>query len=215
MLVYALFTSILLVFLTIKDHNLEVVTRWLVVLFLGLQFIFLPFLKSISSRLTPKWRFIVLSTLFAMAVEGFHMISNPVDKSLIISANSSVVEIVRNYAIDLLFTTPVYVIVFLIMWFFIKTYAYSLWEFVLVMGLSQALGDGSFYFAANPIMLVFIPYIALNYNAMHIAPYLLVKKEISPRKISLKRYLPLIIIPIIYVIGSFLIKIIAHSLGIF
>jgi len=210
--IYFVFTILIVIFVSLGGINSEIVTRWLVVFFLLIQILLFPFFKYLTSRLSPKWKFVILATIFAMIVEGFHMISKPLDQSLLITIGMPFSQMMKYYLIDLIFTTPAYVIIFLVMWWFIKTYEYSFWQFVLVMGIGQALGDGSFFFLFNPGLLLLIPYVALNYNAMNIIPYTLVKDNLGKKRNSWKKYLALIVIPIVYIICGATIKAVAGLL---
>ncbi len=210
--IYFVFTILIVIFVSLGGINSEIVTRWLVVFFLLIQILLFPFFKYLTSRLSPKWKFVILATIFAMIVEGFHMISKPLDQSLLITIGMPFSQMMKYYLIDLIFTTPAYVIIFLVMWWFIKTYEYSFWQFVLVMGIGQALGDGSFFFLFNPGLLLLIPYVALNYNAMNIIPYTLVKDNLGKKRNSWKKYLALVVIPIVYIICGATIKAVAGLL---
>ena len=92
---------------------------------------------------------------------------------------------------DRLFTLPAYVVIFSLLWFFINRYRYTLWNYILVMGLAQTLGDGGlFFFIDAPAMLFFLPYPMTNYHAINIIPFLAVRDHLPPaRSISAGRYL--------------------------
>lgn len=155
--------------------NNENVTRILVIAFLLVQLVFKQRLCSLFARLAPRLRFIICGTVFAAVVEGFHMISRPVFLSLKVDGSHSLAEAARFYLIDLLFTVPAYLVILAVIFWFIERYRYSLWEYVVLFGFSQTLGDGGlFFFIAQPHLLLFIPYPALNYHAMNVIPYLAV-----------------------------------------
>jgi len=93
----------------------------------------------------------------------------------------------------------VYVVVFLVIWHFINKYKFVLWEYVLFIGLGQALGDGGFFFIANPFALIMLPYVMISYHAMNIVPFLAIKDNLSPKSNSKLRF----IIPPITLITTF------------
>lgn len=161
--------------------NAETVTRLLTVGFLGMQFRAQTTLTSCGRILSPRWRFVLMGTALASVVEGFHMISKPVFASVTVGWNTTVAQALTNYAIDLLFTVPAYLVILNVMWHFVNRYKWSTWEYVFLAGLGQTLGDGGiFFFAGAPFMLLFLPYPMTNYHAMNIIPFLAVKNEIEP-----------------------------------
>ena len=94
-----------------------------------------------------------------------------------------------------------YIVIFLVIWFFMTRYQYKLWQYLLLIGLGQALGDGGFYFVAAPFMLPFLPYVMVNYHAMNFVPYLLAKDSIKPKRFGWAKYvLPPVVIIITYLI---------------
>lgn len=120
-----------------------------------------------------------------MVVEGFHMISMPVFLSLRIGWNTSLLQGSLQYALDLIFTVPAYIVIFSVIWYFINRYKYTLWQYVFVMGLAQALGDGGlFFFLGAPSMIFFLPYPMTNYHAINIIPFLSVRDRLSQERSS-------------------------------
>ncbi len=201
---------------TSQGMNSDNFTHLLIAGFLILQLISYPILKKISKQLSSKYFFILAGTIFAAIVEGFYMISNPVNKALIITTETSFVGIIGNYVIDLIFTIPVYIVVFFVIWHFINKYDYEIWQYLLLFGLAQALGDGLFFFISAPLALILIPYVMMNYHSMNLIPFLSVKDNISPNKSGIMKYLlPFISIIIIYFIAGFLINFIGSSIGLF
>ncbi len=165
----------------------------------------------------PKRTFIVWCTINAMAVEIFHMISRPLHQSLLITSNTSFLEALKNTSIDLILTFPAYVLIFLVIWQFVKRYHYSPFSFFFLMGLGQALGDGNGFFLINPGALIFIPYVMLNYWAMNFVPYLIVRKDI-PSTLSQggkfgKIISPIFLLPVTYLIAGGIILTIGAVLG--
>ena len=98
-----------------------------------------------------------MGVLLAAVVEGFHMISKPVYPSLLVGLDTPPSHALRFYAIDLLATTPAYVVIFAVIWFLVNRYRYGLWSYIVVMGLGQALGDGGIFFFAAAPQLVDLP----------------------------------------------------------
>ena len=110
------------------------------------------------------------------------MFSNPVFPSLAVSASTPFLQVLRNYAIDLLFTLPVYLAVFGWIGFLIRRYRFGRWEYALLVSAGQALGDGISMWRADPMMLLLLPYVMLNYQAMSAAAYWTVADQLpEPR----------------------------------
>jgi hypothetical protein len=182
--------------------SLDNITRLLILLFLGIQFLLFRVTKIDPQKVRPRLAFISVAVLFAAVVEGCYMISNPVFASLTFKAGMSPAAMLGYYAIDLTFTVPVYIVVFWTMWGLINRYRYPLWAYVILMALGQALGDGFFSFLAAPGMLLFLPYVMTNYHAMNVVPYLAVRQRLNPQKGGIRvLWGPLIIIGI-YLIGG-------------
>jgi hypothetical protein len=140
------------------------------------------FSANMFTRQHPKLAFIILGVLSASVVEGCYMFSSPVLQSLLITAGMTIGHMVKNYLIDLALTVPAYFVIFGVIHYLISKYTYTVWEYSIVFGLAQALGDGGRGFLSNPVLLVFLPFIMLNYHAMNIGPYLLVEKTLAPRR---------------------------------
>ncbi len=163
-----------------SGFSAENVTRLLVIAFLFGQIALRSMLAKALPQLAPKTRFIVLGTVLAAVVEGFHMISTPVFLSLRIGADTSLMQGLINYALDLLFTVPAYLVIFSVIWVFVNRYRYPLWHYVVIMGLAQALGDGGFFYFWNaPAMLLFLPYPMTNYHAINVIPFLAVRGDLK------------------------------------
>lgn len=161
----------------------ESITRILVVLFLAAQIALREPLARALPGLAPRLRFVVMGTLLAAVVEGFHMISMPVRPSLTVTPGMPVATALHHYGVDLLLTVPAYLVIFSVIYWFISRYRYGLWQYVLVMGAAQALGDGGIYFfAAAPAMLVFLPYPMTNYHAVNVIPYLAVRDQLPAER---------------------------------
>lgn len=193
----------------------EATTRLLVLGLLGLQLALRAPVTRLIQRLPPRGRFVLSATALACLVEGFHMISTPVFVSLRIDGDTSVPTALKYYLLDLAFTGPSYLVIFAMIERFARTYRYSTWEYVLVMGLGQALGDGGIYFfAAAPWMLVFLPYPMTNYHAVHVLPYFAIEGALDPdRPRSPKRFLAVPALIATYFVCGALIKVVGRALG--
>lgn len=193
----------------------ESVTRLLVIALLLGELALRPMLVDALPALASRTRFLVLGTLLAAAVEGMHMISMPVFLALRIDRETSFAGGLVRYALDLLFTLPAYVVIFSLLWFFINRYRYTLWNYVLVMGLAQTLGDGGlFFFIHAPAMLFFLPYPMTNYHAINVAPFLAVRDHLPPaRSAGAGRYLAIPALIGAYLVCGAIIRLVGRSLG--
>jgi hypothetical protein len=193
----------------------EATTRLLVLGLLGLQLALRAPVVRLIQRLPTRARFVLSATALACVVEGFHMISTPVFMSLRVDGGTSVPTALRYYLLDLAFTVPSYLVIFAVIERFARAYRYSPWEFVLVMGLGQALGDGGIdFFAAAPWMLVFLPYPMTNYHAVHVLPYFAIEGALDPaRPQSKRRFLAVPALIATYFVCGALIKVVGRALG--
>ncbi|MFN7971003.1 MAG: hypothetical protein U0166_01400 [Acidobacteriota bacterium] len=158
----------------------ENVTRLLVVAFLLAQVACRGWLVKALPALSPSSRFVVTGTLLACVVEGFHMISVPVFGTLRIDRATPFAEGLRRYALDLAFTVPAYLVIFWVIWSFVRRFRYGTWPYVFGLGLAQALGDGGlFFFAAAPAMLALVPYPMTNYHAINVIPFLAIRDGLA------------------------------------
>jgi len=152
-----------------------------------------------------------------MAVEVFHMISKPLEKSLLITSDTTLLQAVKNTSIDLILTLPAYVFIFWVIWTLVKRNHYSPFSFFFLMGLGQAVGDGNVFFLANPGALIVIPYVMLNYWAMNFVPYLLVQNNLpitsSQDNHLVRIILPIVILPITYLLAGGTILMIGRLMG--
>jgi len=208
-IVYALWSVLVFaIVFAIRGIDSAGVTGILVILFLGVQFLLMSRVKTLMAGLSGRARFLLCSLLCASVVEGFHMIHEPVFGLLRITPAMSVKSMVVSYGIDLAFTLPVYLAVFSVLWFFINLYRYTLWQYFIVFGIAQALGDGGvFFFSSKPFLLLFIPYTLVNYHAMNVLPFLLVQDCIEPVKTGWRKYVmaPCAVVAV-YLAGGALIK---------
>jgi len=178
--------------------NQDTLTRISVLLFLCLTLLW-SVRKSVSLG-DPKKFFITRGVCFAAVVEGCYMISKPVVDSLKIVPGMPFSRMLYNYSLDLIFTIPAYVLIFYVIWYLINKYDYELWEYIVLMALGQALGDGGFTFVAQPLLLLLIPYVMTNYHAMNVAPYLMIRQTLpNGREKNLWRFVvPVILLPATY-----------------
>ncbi|HNV70318.1 MAG TPA: hypothetical protein PKO06_11515 [Candidatus Ozemobacteraceae bacterium] len=214
--IYVVWAALAVVFaILVAGLNAETVTRLLTIAFLVLQIVARKRLAACGRFLSPRWRFVLLGTVLASVVEGFHMISKPVFDSVRINAQMPLSQALGFYAIDLLFTVPAYLVILTVIWRLITRYKLSLWEYIFLVALAQTLGDGGiFYFASAPFMLPFLPYPMTNYHAMNIIPYLAVREELAPTERSFRTPLTLIVhIIATYLVCGSLIKIAARPFG--
>ncbi len=119
----------------------ENVTRLAVITFLGLQIPLRDRLTRALPGLAPRTRFVLMGMLLAAVVEAFHMNSMPVFLSLRIDDHTPWLQGLMAYGLDLLFTEPAYLVIFLVIWRFIRLYRYTFWQYVFVMGLGQTATD--------------------------------------------------------------------------
>jgi hypothetical protein len=177
------------------------VTRLLIIAFLaaGLAWYRMTRARVESSR-RPGLRFVVRCSAAALVVEGCYMFSRPVFPSLTFTPEMPLGTRVANTAIDFAFTFPAYLVIFSVVWWLVTRYRYRVVEYVLLMSLGQALGDGNAAFIANPVLLLFAPYVMLNYQAINIVPFLRARPVLSPtRRATAARFiLPLLLLPAIY-----------------
>lgn len=194
----------------------ENLTRILVLVLLIGEFTFRRQLSDWAGKFMPRQRFLLLGLVLASIVEGFHMISTPVFLSLRISPNTAAAQGLKFYLLDLVYTLPAYVLIFSVIYYFAKRCRYSLWQYILIMGLGQVIGDGGlFYFFGAPGMLIFLPYPMSNYHAVNVLPYLAVEKDLPDNRagslVSKAAALPAIILT--YLVCGALIKIAGKPFG--
>jgi len=143
------------------------------------------------------------------------MCSMPVFLSLRIGRETTLLQGFQYYVLDLLLTIPAYVVICAVIWHFIQRYAYTLWQYIVLVGLAQTLGDGGiWYFLGAPLMLAFLPYPMTNYHAMNILPFLAVRAQLRPeRSAGLRAYLVFpAVIGTYFVCGS-LIQLVGRAWG--
>jgi hypothetical protein len=209
-IIYAIWAVLVFVLVLIK-RGIESanIAHTLVILFLGIQFLVIKSLKDMLSAYSCRARFLMSGLSCAALIEGFYMIHEPVFKAVKIVPSMSFSSMVSSYVIDLVFTLPVYLAVFLALWYFINRYQYTLWQYFIIFSLGQALGDGGiFLFSATPSLSLFIPYTLINYHAMNLLPYLLIRENIQPQKAGWQKFIiPPLVIILFYLTGGALIKI--------
>lgn len=202
--------------LILAGRSPESVTRILVLGFLVGQMLAVPLLRHFLPRSSPRTRFVVLAMFLAAAVEGFHMLSSPVFASLIVTRDTPPAQALANYALDLLFTLPAYLVIFTVIWLFISRHHFPPWPYALIVGFAQTIGDGGlFYFAGAPAMLAFLPYPMSNYHAINVLPFLAVRGSLrSSRPFTARSYLVIPAIVGVYLASGVLIRAVGRLAGI-
>ncbi len=183
-------------------------------LFLGAELALVGPVRALSSRLAPRARYLLLALVAAAVVEGLHMTGMPVFRSLRVGPETELLRALASYGVDLAFTLPAYLVIFLVAWRFVARLRYGLWEYTVLFGLGQALGDGLFFFLGAPWMLAFLPFTMLKYHAMNVLPFLAVRDELPrdrPRR-ALRLAAPLALVASYQVCGA-LIKIAGKAVG--
>lgn len=165
----------------------------------------------------PRRVFVGLSLVGAMAAEAAYMISQPLHPSLLVTDDLGPSAIARAVAIDLVLTAPAYVAILLVIWAFVRRYRYHAFSFAMVFAFAQTLGDGNVFFLANPLMLLFAPYVMTNYWAMTFVPFLVVAPHVPDagrRPAGLVAHLlPLVVVPVVYFLAATVILTLGHALG--
>ena len=197
---YLVWAIIVILLVFIKGmFSTDNITHFLILAYLGLSLFFVN--KNIDQP-NAKKKFIVLSMVSAAVVEGFYMIQMPVFASLKFVAGMSLGTMLGNYAIDLIFTLPAYYFIFRTVWYLINKYQYNVWQYAILIALGQGLGDGSRAFLGNPGLLIFIPYVLINYQAMSVVPFLRIKHTL-PQTLSnsaFKYLAPIVLLPLVYIL---------------
>lgn len=185
------------------------ITHILILLFFLAQLMAFPSISHLMGRLSPRVSFILSGVVFAAAVEGAYMISKPVFASLRVTSGMDIWKMTSNYAADLAYTLPAYVCIFAVIWHLIGRYEYAPAEYLLLFGFGQAVGDGGAYFIASPHMLLFLPYVMLNYHAMNLVPYLAVRRGLKPKKGGIMRivYPPVLLFAVYWICGALIIMV--------
>lgn len=213
---YLIWASAVFVLIFLKDGlSLDNLTHIGILAIFFVSFsIYIKFDSKVVVK-NPKSFFIISSTVFAAAVEGFYMISSPVFSSLKIKAGMTLTQMAGNYLIDLLFTIPIYLVIFYIVWLLINKYEYSPWEFAVIIPLGQALGDGGQTFLVQPFLLLFLPYVMINYQAMSVIPFLKIKNLLPENrsKNAWRYFIPIIILPAVYLLGGTIISMLGKALN--
>ncbi|RJQ29932.1 hypothetical protein C4571_00170 [Candidatus Parcubacteria bacterium] len=209
--------SLLVFFITFSDGlNADDITHVFILVFFAITYRLRFLLRKLLPSSTPL-AFIGLATIFAAFVEGFYMISKPLHPSLVVTKDMGIGQMMYNYGVDVLFTFPAYVAIFSAIWLFVRRYEYSNFGYALIMGLGQALGDGLGFLLANPGTMLFLPYILFNYHAMNVVPFLLVRNRLqdTPRIDTSWKYLPIVVLPLIYFTAATVIFALGPAFGFF
>lgn len=217
--IYAAWTGAVVLICLLRDGlSPDNITRLLIVAFLLLNLAWYRFTNS-SEHPGRMSSFVIHCSLGALVVEGCYMISRPVFACLRVDANTSFATAVRSTLTDFAFTLPFYLLLFSLFWFLINRFSYKISEFILVFSLAQSLGDGNAFFIANPAMLLFAPYVMLNYQAIIITPWLRARPHLPTRRQGglsqrvLRLLLPLVLVPAVYWLGGAAIIIVGRQFG--
>lgn len=151
----------------------------------------------------------------AAIVELCYMPSRPLYESLRWLPEDGARARATKAAIDVALTTPVYVVVFGVLWLMIRRARIPVWYAILVLPFAQALGDGNAFFLANPAMLLMSPYVVLNYVACQLVPYLRVRRALptEPRARPWQLVMPIVVVPIVYWISGATLIAVGRALG--
>lgn len=194
------------------------VTRLLILAYLVATLAWWLATRRRARAVTPV-SFVLRCSLNAMFVEATYMISRPVFSALLVTRETPVGDALTNTLIDFAFTFPVYVALYSIVWLMIRRFPYRISEYVVVFSLAQSLGDGNAFFLANPAMLAFAPWVMLNYQAINIVPYLIVRPSLPARASTsalaavARIAVPLVSIPVAYWFLGAAIQVIGREVG--
>jgi hypothetical protein len=194
----------------------DALTHLAVFAWLGLSLLGIPLLRRLAQRHSPRLVFLAACVASAAVVEGCYMISAPLHPSLLIKPGTGAAEAARYLALDLVLTTPAYLLIFWAVWALMRRYAYRPIEFIVLVGAGQALGDGVAYLSANPAMLVFLPWLMVSYHAMTMAAFLALRERIpadTQRRRPAMFVLPLLGLPAVYWIAGGTILVVVRALG--
>jgi hypothetical protein len=210
--------AILVIVLVFAKNGLthDNITHACILFYLGLNLLAFRYIQrgNYEQIKNPKRFFILYCVISACVVEGFYMITSPLLPSLLITSKLTFAAGLKNYLIDLAFTIPSYFVIFNVIWYLINKYQYSVWQYTFFISLGQALGDGSRTFILQPSLLLFIPYIMINYQAMNVAPFLRIKNTLHAVESKWKYLLPLIVIPLTYLACGVIIHAVASLIKI-
>ena len=190
-------------------------TRLLVIGFLSAHLAFRARMAGALRGHSPRVRFVVLGTLLAAVVEGFHMISKPVFASLHVGRATPPSRALAFYALDLVFTVPAYLVIFSVIFFLVSRYRYGTWSYAVGTGFAQTIGDGGLFFFANaPALLLFLPYPMTNYHAVNVLPFLAVRDELpQARRAGAAAWLVVPAVVATYLVCGSLIKAVGRWTG--
>jgi hypothetical protein len=185
-----------------------------IAVYFGLSLVAIPLMRSAARRVGRKAVYFAVSLASAAVVETCYMITAPLHPSLLIGAQTGGAQALRNLAVDLALTLPAYGVIFAIVWWLARRYAYGPFEYAFLVSLGQTAGDAQAFLVANPLMVLFLPYLMLNYVAMSAAPYAAVRDPgAEPLRRRGRWLLPLVLIPLAYGVCGTLILLVGRALG--
>lgn len=206
-MLYAAWAAVAVCIVLIKDGlTPDNATHLAILAYLASSAFAIPLLQRLAERYPPQKVFLGFSLISAAAVEVCYMITAPLHPSLLIDADTKATHAFRNVGVDLALTLPAYVLIFAVILILIRRYDYRPIEFTVLTSAGQAIGDGMSFLAANPTMLIFLPYLMLNYHAMTLVPYVALRGRLQSgqaRRGPMMLVLPLIVLPLLYgVVGT-------------
>jgi hypothetical protein len=174
--------------------TLVVISELLLVVWLGIIFVLqLPLrfiLKIIPSKMV---RFVLLGYVSTVVAETVYIFSKPLHQNLVI---------------DLILTTPWYIL-WMIAWFYIlRRYNFSIHEAFILGGFHGFVVEGilsGFLFGSPILAIVSIPLFSMIYGCFFIVPYLVLKPDFdSQNAVTLPKKAAVSLIPLLAYIPGFI-----------
>ena len=194
------------------------VTHLGIAAYLALSVLAIPFLRRLADRYPLHLVFVAACCTSAAVVETCYMISTPLHPSLIVDRGTGLGDALRNLGVDLAFTLPAYVLIFTVVWMLLRRIAYDAVDVAILFAAGQAFGDGGAFFSTQPHMLLFLPYIMLNYQAMTLVPFIALHDRFPPepqRSAWIRVPAPMIVLPLVYFVAGASIILTGRALGVF
>ena len=186
--------------------------------YLALSVVAIPLLRRLADRYPVPLVFVAACCISAAVVETCYMISGPLHPTLVITRDTGVTVALRNLGVDLALTLPAYVVIFAVVWTMVRHIEYGAVEVAILFSAGQAIGDAMAFFQAQPQMLLFLPFVMLNYQAMTLIPFIALRDRVPPaprRSAWIRIAVPLVILPLIYGIVGTMVILSGKALGAF